>query len=199
MKVFGVGFSKTGTVSFGKAMQLLQYNHCHGSYVTGNLLLHSYLSGNHNELHKLIAKHDSFDDLPFCAPGVPQMLDKRYPNAKFVLTTRDPESWYSSMHRYLPKNMAQFRGRDGLPLGPFYGLVNYILAIFGTTDLTNKKHVIETYNAYNQSIIDHFSDRSDKLLVVSWMNGEGWPELCKFLGKPKPALKFPHANKNNSQ
>lgn len=203
MKIFGVGQIKTGTVSLGKALSTLGYNHCFGSFRTGNMLLNSYLTNNKGKLHETINKHDSFEDFPFCAPGMPQYLDKQYPGSKFIMTTREPESWYKSLIAYFnpqkkhPFNLLDnYRGLNGLPLGPMFGLVNYILATFGTHELTRKEHVLKMYNQYHQEVQDYFSNKPGKLLVISWMNGDGWDKLCPFLGKPIPKARFPHANRN---
>jgi len=201
MKVFGVGFIKTGTVSLGDALKQLGYNHCDGSYVTGNQLVHGYLSGNYGTLDNLISQYDSFDDFPFCAPGVAKHLDKAYPDSKFILTTRDPNLWFNSVSSYFrspdggPANLAHGCKYGALPLGPSYGLINYMLATFGALQIdANQAHYIQTYKQYNQDIIDYFSDKPGKLLVVNWA-GSGWDKLCPFLDKSIPKNRFPHLNR----
>lgn len=200
MKIFGVGFIKTGTVSLGRALQCLGYAHCHGSFLVGNRMIEPYLSGNLEPLFQEIEKYDSFEDFPFCAPGMMKILDHKYPDSKFILTTREGESWYQSVTNYLePNNMVltSQKANKTRPMGNLYGLINYLLVTFGTLDMTNnKKHYIEKYQEYNQSVIDHFKECPDKLLVVSWMEGDGWEKLCSFLNKSIPKITFPHANKN---
>ncbi len=198
MKIFGVGMCKTGTVSLGRAFEILGYRHCHGSFITGNKLLYSYLSGDYGPIYDMIDGYDTFEDFPFCAAGAAEILDKKYPDAKFILTTRESGSWYHSMFRYLPNDLIDLRSRDGLPLGPYYGLTNYMLATFGSTDIkSNKELFVKGYEQYNQRIKDLFEDRPEKLLVVCWMEGDGWAELCDFLDKPLPALNgFPRVNIN---
>jgi hypothetical protein len=41
----------------------------------------------------------------------------------------------------------------------------------------------------------YFNNQPNKLIVLDWEKGDGWIELCEFLGKPVPSLPFPHANK----
>jgi len=204
MKIFGIGFIKTGTSSLGVALKLLGYNHCGGSFNSANQLMPAYIQGNHQQLYDFVDRYDSFEDFPFCAPGVPQLLDKKYPNSKFVLTERPSESWYRSLTKYfdLPgpnKDRTLFTvtktGSD-LPLGRFYGLMNYMMCVFGTLDMSDKDFVIKTYEEHNQRFKDYFANRPGKLLVVNWVNGDGWKQLCPFLGKPVPNRPFPRVNAN---
>jgi len=44
-------------------------------------------------------------------------------------------------------------------------------------------------------IKEYFKDRPEDLLVLTLGKGEGWPELCTFLGKPVPDVDFPSANR----
>lgn len=200
-KVFGVGMIKTGTITLATALKTLGLDHLQGSYLTSNHLLPSYLSGNYAEIKRVVERHQSFDDFPFCAPGVAQILDRLYPGSKFILTYREPESWYESICKYF--KLSETRGilRDSLetnprlPLGQYYGLLSYALATFGTIDLfNNKRLVIANYVNYNRSIREHFADNPN-FLEVCWMDGDGYPQLCDFLNLPLPNVPLPHANK----
>jgi hypothetical protein len=57
--------------------------------------------------------------------------------------------------------------------------------------------LIERYTRHNQEVMDYFQDRPQSLLVVDWENGDGWQELCGFLGREIPREPFPHANKGH--
>lgn len=198
MKIFGAGMCKTGTVSLGRAFETLGYRHYHGSYHTGNRMLASYLSGDYGPIYDIVEGHDTFEDFPFCTPEVVEALAEKYPDSKFVLTLREPGSWYLSLSRYFPDNLARFRSRDDLPLGPFYGFINYMLSVFGTVRIkADKDLIIAGYQQYNEKIKEMFEDKPDRLLSVCWMDGDGWKELCGFLDKPLPAMRrFPHENIN---
>ena len=204
MKVFGVGFIKTGTSTLGAALERLGYNHRHGSSHVGNELLPAYLRGQKDIIRDFVDQYDSFDDFPFCAPGMPKLLDEMYPDSKFILTIREADSWFGSLVRYFrpksggPTNLNSQRGACGLPLGPNYGLLNYLLTTFGTIDVEgNREHYIKRYQEYNRGIIDHFRSRPGKLLTICFMDGQGWETLCPFLGKPRPKHQpFPRVNSN---
>lgn len=202
MKIFGIGLIKTGTTTFGQAMMKLGFNHCEGWHGLVNKLAAPYISGELEPLFDLISKHDSFEDFPFCAPGMLSILDQKYPDAKFILTVREETSWFRSLSKYFnppsyrPRNLLEIsRNGSQLPLGRFYGLINFMLATFGTLDIENNRdHLIKVFNDYNQNVIEYFKNKPDKLLVVNWPGGDKWERLCQFLNKPVPSMPFPHAN-----
>lgn len=203
MKIFGIGLIRTGTTTLGQVLQHLGFNHCEGWYQLVNQLSSSYISGNLEPIFELIEKHDSFDDFPFCATDMFKILDSKYSDSKFVLTIREETSWFNSLSKYFnpptqePANLLEISQRGSqLPLGRFYGLVNFILATFGTLEIErNRSHFIKTYRKYNSSVINYFEDKPGKLLVVDWPGGDRWERICSFLDKPIPSgVVFPHAN-----
>jgi hypothetical protein len=64
--------------------------------------------------------------------------------------------------------------------------------------LGRKEEYLTAYQRHNQSVRDHFSGRSEKLLEVCWKN-DGWEELCEFLDLEIPACEFPHENEGRSE
>ena len=58
---------------------------------------------------------------------------------------------------------------------------------------------ISRYRRHNQAVRDHFRDRPDQLLEVCREKGDGWAQLCPFLGVPTPAIKFPVDNKTKNK
>jgi len=53
---------------------------------------------------------------------------------------------------------------------------------------------LKRYENYNKRAIEHFKERTDKLLVMNIIDGDGWDKLCNFLNKPIPNKPFPHKN-----
>jgi hypothetical protein len=52
------------------------------------------------------------------------------------------------------------------------------------------------YSAYMQRVESFFSGpRRDKLLRFDVFKGDGWPELCDFLGRARPPDPFPWENR----
>ena len=59
----------------------------------------------------------------------------------------------------------------------------------------NEKRIKKMYADRNEEIME-FSLRNKKdLFIFDLSKGDGWEELCGFLGKEIPAVPFPHFNK----
>jgi hypothetical protein len=177
MKLFGSGLNKTGTKTLGECFRMLGFNNT--SY---NLnLLKAYASGDFAEIYNTCDHFDSFEDWPY--PLLFREFDQYYPDSKFILTLRkDPETWFASLCKH-----AEMTG----PTEARKLVYGYEMP------LQNKEHHIRFYLNHQYEVIDYFKDRPGKLLVVSWENGDGWKELCPFLGVVNtPEIPFPHKNKS---
>lgn len=174
-KVFCIGFHKTGTTSLENALKQLGYR------VTGpnNTKDPDIASKVHALADELVARYDAFQDNPW--PVLYREMDQKYPGSRFILTMRSPESWINSQVRDFGTRETPMRrwiyGEDaGCPEG-------------------NESTYVERYERHNREVLEYFADRPDDLLVMDLPRGDGWPELCKFLGEPEPDGPFPHSNK----
>lgn len=173
IKVFCIGFHKTGTTSLAKALKELGYT------VTGpNAVRDPNISQNvYDVAFPLVEKFDAFQDNPW--PLLFRELDERYPNSKFILTVRRPEDWIRSQVKHF--------GTDVTPMRQWiYGV--------GSPE-GNEAVYVERFELHNREVLSYFQDRSDDLLVMDLAAGDGWEKLCPFLGKEIPEISFPHANK----
>jgi hypothetical protein len=176
-KVFVVGFSKTGTKSAGFALGILGYRRATwGPQAYG--MVANWHEGRFTEtMRDTLEAHDAFDDWPWSLMF--KELDERYPTAKFILTRRDEASW-------LPSLRSHFK-RTG-------NLVTHFL-VFGSYDPESEpERFLEVYRRHNMEVLEHFKGRPDKLLIMDIDHGDGWNELCSFLGRPIPDAPFPHRN-----
>ncbi len=119
----------------------------------------------------------------------------RYPNAKVILSVRDPEKWYKSCTDTI------FSMQPGSPhagLGAQIAVVAMglypMFASFFVRDFLRgsweKSSVIKCFNEHNARVIAECP--KDKLLVFEV--GQGWEPICTFLNKPIPAEPFPNVN-----
>ncbi|MBT8471636.1 MAG: hypothetical protein KJN99_03465 [Marinicaulis sp.] len=175
-KVFCIGFHKTGTTSLYAALQMLGYR------VTGTVA-HKWTAKQLREggaafCIETIKNFDAAEDMPW--PHFFRELDEAYPGSKFILTTRQPEKWFTSIDNHF--------GHQETELNAFaYGRDK-------ARARDNRTHWIETYLAHNQAVRDFFKDRADDLLDIDITMGDGWAELCPFLGKNEPEAPFPAKN-----
>jgi hypothetical protein len=198
-KVFGIGFSKTGTTSLETALKMLGYNPWWGHWENPNNAFAAalYVNRDYEELFKLINYHDAFADSPWGGSDLYLEIYKRLPDSKFILTMRDAESWYNS----LENNLTKFDSNLETALDTFHakgrcGAVYFIRHIYGIVTLSqNKQKMIDHYNAHNQSVINFFAEHDADFLVFNMSAGDSWEKLCGFLKRPIPDVPFPHANK----
>lgn len=181
--MFGVGFHKTGTTSLGLALEHLGYRVCHGAGPLRGVLGHQRMmellwSRRLDPVFGVAERFDAFQDNPWYL--LHRELDERFPGSLFILTRRDERRWIRSAVRHFGESESDFRKwiyGVGSPVG-------------------NEDRFIERYRRHNEEVLQRFSDRPERLLVVDWEAGDGWPELCRFLGRPVPERAFPHVNRS---
>ena len=207
IRVIGAGLARTGTMTMKAALQELGFDKC---YHMIDLL------GNPAQVHywEAASRGDVVDwdgvfegcqatvDYPGCR-YYNQLMEK-YPDAKVVLTVRDPENWYEStretiyqvMHRTFGKDGTE-RNAPGFPGDPelLLRVMQMIRHDMWETDFQgrfeDREFMIDFFNRWVADVKQNVP--ADKLLVFEVK--EGWEPLCKFLDVPVPADKpFPRLN-----
>lgn len=176
-KIFCIGFHKTGTSSLALALERLGYR------VTGpNGVLDPNIATNALPMAKrLVEEFDAFQDNPW--PIIYKELDAAYPGSRFILTVREPSAWLRSAVTHF--------GATATPMRTWiYG----VGAPLGHEDI-----YLRRYTGHNEAVLHHFRDRPQDLLVMDLSRGDGWRELCSFLGRQVPAVPFPHANQADAR
>lgn len=179
VKVFGIGLNKTGTSTLAVCLKELGYRHlgCRRD------LLALYRSGRIDQVLREIDRHESFDDWPY--PLMYRDLFERYGSrARFVLTTRSSAVvWLNSLKAHSLRTDPESHCR--------------LLAYGYNYPHEDEQAHLDLYAAHNADVVKFFADKhaSHQLLRVCWEDGDGWNELCAFLGVPTPRRPFPHANR----
>lgn len=197
-KIFCIGFPKTGTTSLEEALKKLGYTVCKGHYNNNhsNYLISLFLHRDYDELDRIVNYFDAFCDLPWGGTDFYLYLSKKYPNAKFIHTTRNPEKWYESLEHML----TEFDDNLDIALDVFhqktrYGAVYYIKREFKIQKLSgNKEKIISHYKKRNDDIVKYFKEKLGLYLKIDLSSGNSWKELCAFLNKEIPKTPFPHLN-----
>lgn len=104
-KVFCIGFSKTGTTSLHKALNILGYRAL--DWPRAHL---EPKRGWIDYFNK--SKFDAFSDAPLYKPGFFKELDINFPNSKFILTVRNPELLIKSWENYFSKSPWNIDGME---------------------------------------------------------------------------------------
>jgi hypothetical protein len=177
-KVFGIGWAKTGTTSLGQCLKILGYRH----QTQDKVAMELYAQGRIKEVVDRAASHESFEDWPWLL--LYREFDAAYPGSRFVLTDRDPAKWLKSY-----KGMLSWQGEASAAMNEVRSAL-YGLKFPNPTD----DDLLARYARHKADVLEYFSGRDD-LLIVNWEAGDGWPELCEFVGLPIPRMPFPHANR----
>lgn len=150
--------------------------------ITGNarkVINQFYRDRNYEPVLKLAEDYVSFEDRPWNMWEMYRYLDQRFPNSYFILTIRDPESWWRSTEHWITvakPEMGQLYQRH-----------------LRTTDIS-KGSMVESYLRYNEEIRQYFNG-TNKLLEFNLEAGDEWKKLCHFLDQPIPLRSFPHVNR----
>ena len=175
MKVFCIGFQKTGTSTMGIVLKKL------GFKVIGlqSNCAQFIVDKNFKPIFEIVDSFDAFQDNPW--PILYKQLDEKYPNSKFILTVRDQSKWIRSVINHFGNKNTLMRqiiyDGNGSPIG-------------------NEKKYLKIFNTHNKEVMDYFKNRPKDILKINIEKTTSWNEICNFLDKPIPNSKFPHANKN---
>ena len=176
-KVIGIGLNKTATKSLAQCFKSMGYRNQSYSIDAFTLYRHK----DWQALFNIMDQYDSFEDWPW--PLMYKEIDRQYPEAKFILTTRaSPELWYRSLCKMAVR------------MGP---LKQFEQAIYGfSMPQGHREDHINYYNKHNREVKEYFSDRPGKLLEICFDNGVSMPKLCEFLNQPQTTFTPPHTNKS---
>lgn len=210
LKVIGAGFGRTGTLSLKVALEELGFGPCyHMTEVFSSPEDVPYwvaaTDGEAIDWDTLLEGYRAIVDWPGCAFYTELM--QMYPDAKVLLSVRDPERWYESVKSTIYLAANRFT-RPGLSLIPLIGRIFFYervrvgrmiqkLVWQKTFDgkFEDKDYAIAVFNQHIEEVKQRVPP--DKLLVYNVK--EGWEPLCAFLGVEVPKDKpFPHLNDQES-
>jgi len=208
VKVIGAGFGRTGTWSLKAALEKLGFDPC---YHMTEVFAHpehadfwgSAWRGEPADWEGVLGGYEATVDWPACT--FYEELMERYPEAKVLLSVRDPEPWYESTRSTIyelsllldrsPIARLIFGLISLLVFGGFAGgrssIVNDMIWQ-GTFDgrFEDEAYAIEVFKRHNDEVKRRVP--SERLLIYEVK--EGWGPLCEFLGVPEPEEPFPRLN-----
>ncbi|WP_328817206.1 sulfotransferase family protein [Nonomuraea cypriaca] len=208
MKVIGAGFGRTGTASLRAALELLGFGPCYhmSAVIAEPYRVRQWLDvgeGRSRDWDRLFSGFQSALDWPAAAYW--RELAGHYPDAKVILTVRDPARWYDSVsatifrsalenrrrlppHRRVIRRLVAWRQPD-FALYPRMSRATVLERVFDDR-IDDRDHVIEVFERHIAEVKTEIQD--ERLLVYEV--GEGWGPLCAFLGVPVPEVPFPQVN-----
>ena len=199
LKVIGVGFGRTGTLSLKLALDELGLGPCYH-------MVETIAYPEHDAMWLALARGETHDWRPILAgytstvdwPGLMiwRELAAGSSDAKIILTMRDPEEWYASAAATIFARMLEFESLRADPdaVDPVrrghMEMVNAIVVEKTFGGSLDREHAIAAFNTHNDEV--RRSVPPERLLVYE--SEDGWDPICAFLGMPVPATPYPKAN-----
>lgn len=194
-KVFGIGLPKTGLSSLTAALETLGYRVTQYQWGVMDWETLNQLQNGNFQL-KVLEQYDAITDLPFIS-RFPHAFDQVCPGSKFILTVRDLDSWLRSTENHFASKPIAAQHQDQKVTSynstQFFDLYFRVL-LFGSVRF-NRDHLHYIYDEHYDRVTRYFADREKDLLILDTTAGEGWEQLCPFLGKPIPDVPYPHENR----
>ena len=192
MQVIGAGVGRTGTYSLKLAINRLGLGPCHHMEAVLQDMAHHVPLCNQAvedraDWAAIYRGYASAVDWPTACFF--RELHRAYPEAKFVLTVRDPDKWADSFSATIQKLV---RDRDHAPADKqaWLEMANRVIARTGFPEDMGQEQLARAYVAHNEAV--KAAIPSGQLLVFQVK--DGWGPLCEFLGVDVPDEDFPRTN-----
>jgi len=202
LKVIGAGFGRTGTNSVKLALEKLLNGPCYHMFecVVRPDFQKWIEAYNGKPDWKHIFTHPDGDrfyeatvDYPAC--GMYMELMEAFPEAKVLLTVRDPEKWYDSVINTIwswrcgEQNWSVRMFENGRKCQECAQCFHNATMLPGVKR-TDREGSIKSFNAWVERVKSTVPP--ERLLIFDVK--EGWEPLCKFLNVPVPDEPFPNVN-----
>lgn len=194
LEIIGPGFGRTGTNSLKVALEHLGYGPAHHMFeVRDNPeQLPAWEAASRGEPVDWDAAFQGYrSQVDWPGARYWRELAAYYPDAKVILTVRDPDQWFDSIETTILQFLAG-RGNHPHPhQNAIAEMANRLIAE-GVFDggMNDRRHAISVFNAHVAEV--QASLPESRLLTFNV--AQGWEPLCDFLGCEVPAISFPRLN-----
>lgn len=198
LKVIGAGLPRTGTTSMKAALEQLGFGPCHHMIeVFKNPEKQTerwqhVITANPVDWNWVFEGYQAVVDFP--GSYFWRQLAETYPNAKVLLTVRDPHRWYASVRDTIFSVASKVvPGIPGIPdlRSVFEFIWKGTLGVKQGEEMPDEEHAVQVFEQHIADV--KASIPADRLLVFE--ASQGWKPLCDFLGVEVPAdAPFPHLN-----
>ncbi|MEU4420827.1 sulfotransferase family protein [Actinoplanes sp. NPDC024001] len=205
LQVIGVGFARTGTTSLRSALDVLGFGPCYHmlDVMSDPQRVRQWLDiarGAAPDWNRVFGGFRSAVDWPVAAYW--RELADAFPEAKLVLTVRDPDAWYDSARNTIfkqrvdpPRGPARVAARVAERVSPdlraFLAMTRETIEqpLFDDR-LADRAYLTSVFTRHVEQVQAAFPP--DRLLT--FRATDGWAPLCAFLGRPVPEQPFPRDN-----
>jgi hypothetical protein len=194
MRVIGAGFGRTGSLSLKAALEQLGFGPC---FHMLDLIAQperapgwkAAADGRPVDWDNLFEGYAATVDWPGATFW--RELADRYPEAKILLTVRDPDAWYESTLNTLHAAREQARAGASVAAPEVIEVIDALIwkRTFGGRFL-DRAHAIATFERHNTQVKETIP--AHRLFVHEIQ--DGWEPLAAFLGTTPPDAPFPRLN-----
>lgn len=194
LAIIGAGLGRTGTNSMRLALERLGLGPCHHMY---DVIEHddlvplweAVLAGQPPQWDRIFQGYRATVDWPGAAYW--RALADHYPDAKVLLTTRDPRSWWRSISGTILRAItsdepspSEIRARR-IEMNR-----RLIIEMLLKGKIDDEAHAVTCFEAHNRAVEEAVPEGRR----LTYRLGEGWEPLCAWLGVPVPDEPFPRTN-----
>ena len=195
LKIIGAGFGRTGTQSLKQAIEMLGLGPCHHMYEVRSSpqqikFWQAIADGAPADWDAVFKGYSAQVDWPAAAYW--REIAEHFPQAKVILSLRDPNAWYESMLQTIVPASTIGAEQDPDANGRAGSEIIRKVALEGIFEgrIADRAFALERFARHRQAVIDAIP--SDRLLVFDVR--EGWGPLCALLNLPVPDAPFPSSN-----
>jgi hypothetical protein len=189
LKVIGAGLGRTGTMSLKFALEHVGFGPCYHmiefmAHVPEQLPKWLEVIDGRPDWDAVFDGYASTVDYPGCTYW--RELVAKWPDAKVILTTRDPDVWFESAN----ETVLSARMRDMLDQSPIKRFMDATVNAGFGDHIDDRAFMTDYFRRWNEQVIANVP--AEKLLV--FQAKDGWEPLCRFLGVPVPPEPYPRVN-----
>ena len=188
LAIIGAGLGRTGTMSLKLALEQLGLGPCyHMAEVFQNPAAPAWweavADGEAPDWETIFEGFRATVDWP--SATFYKTLADAYPDAKVILTIRDPAAWFAS-------TQATIFASDytKAPANTFESMVRKVVGRMFDMRMHDRDWVISVFERHNDEV--RAAIAPERLLVYEV--AAGWAPLCAFLGAPVPGTPMPKVN-----
>lgn len=190
--VIGAGVGRTGTYSLKLALNQLGFGPCYHMEevildMPRKLPMWQAAVSDTPDWQQIYDGYASAVDWP--TASYYQELHNTYPEAKFILTHRDPDTWVDSFSATIYEILSNIPEAPE-PMRPWLEMTVKVLEKANISLGLTPEHLRAAFEAHNAAV--RAAIPASQLLV--YQVKEGWEPLCAFLDAPVPDDPFPRTN-----
>lgn len=196
-KVFCISVQKTGTTSTGKFFKDIGLRSIGFGGSKDNDWSRLWLEDDYEQIFNStdFRTANAYEDSPWWFPDFYKIIDKEFPESRFVLLERDYDKWFDSMLTHaggrvsniLPVHCKVYNRQNEFNQLLKKGLISqkdlyskprdWVMKI--TED--HRQHYIECYKTHTKNALDYFKDQPNKLFHGKLEDEDVWQNLASFL------------------